>query len=152
MDTSVFFCYMVDMLMSNNVQWSMGKKHFHRRYGATHKATHPRFTYIEDAVMCVMIRKTWTVSCLHCPIVTVKVFLLYAVRHQHVCHVMEEYGRVHPVKTHYTVMYKVAKLPGHIPCKKIPPPPPPPLNATLMMLCHKLFEALCATHCSSGLN
>ena len=30
---SVFFRYTVDMLVSNNVQCSMRKKHFHRRYG-----------------------------------------------------------------------------------------------------------------------
>ena len=51
--TSVFFRYTADMLMSNNIQWSMGKKHFHRRYEATHKATSPRFAYIEDAILCV---------------------------------------------------------------------------------------------------
>ena len=70
--TSVFFCYTVDMLVSNNVQWLMKKKHFHYRYGATHKAICLRFT--EYAVICVLICKTWTVSCLSCPIVMVKVF------------------------------------------------------------------------------
>ena len=46
---SIEFSLGADMLVSNNVQWSMGKKHFHRRYGATHKATCPRFAYIEYA-------------------------------------------------------------------------------------------------------
>ena len=55
--------------------------------------------YIEDAVMCVIIHKTWMVSCLRCPVATV--FLLYVVRHQHVRHVTEEYGCARPVKTLY---------------------------------------------------
>ena len=57
-------------------------------YGATHKATCTRFAYTEDVVICVVICKTWTVSCLRCPIVTAKVLFLnlplYVVGHQHV--------------------------------------------------------------------
>ena len=71
--TSVFFRYTADMLVSNNIQWSIRKKHFRRRYGATHKATCTRFAYTEDVVICVVICKTWMVSCLRCPIVTAKV-------------------------------------------------------------------------------
>ena len=36
-----------------------GEKHFRRRYGVMHKTTHPMLAYIEDAVMCVIICKTW---------------------------------------------------------------------------------------------
>ena len=106
--TSVFFRYTANMLMSNNVPWSMGKKYFHHCYGAIHKANSLRFVYIEDAVICVIICKTWTVSCLRCPIVTVKVLFphwpLYVVRHQHVCRIMEEYGCAHSVKTLYCML------------------------------------------------
>ena len=41
----VHVCYTADILVSNNVQRSMGKKHFHRRYAATYKAICPTFTY-----------------------------------------------------------------------------------------------------------
>ena len=68
MRTSVFFCYTADILVSNNIQWSIGKKHFRCPYGATHKATCTRFAYTEDVVICVVICRTWTVSCLRCPI------------------------------------------------------------------------------------
>ena len=50
----VHVCYTADILVSNNIQWSMGKKQFHRRYAATYKATYPTFTYIEDAIICVI--------------------------------------------------------------------------------------------------
>ena len=36
-------------------------------------ATCPRFAYIEDGIICVIICKTWTVSCMRCPITTAKV-------------------------------------------------------------------------------
>ena len=71
--TSVFFRYMVDILVSNNVQQSLEKRHFLCRYGASHKATHPRVACIEDAVICFIICKPWTVSCLHCTIAMKKV-------------------------------------------------------------------------------
>ena len=60
------------MLVSNNVQWSIEKKHFLHHYVVTHKA---RFTYmnIEDVVICVAICKSWTASCLCCPIAKAKV-------------------------------------------------------------------------------
>ena len=43
------------------------------RFGASHKATHPRVAYIEDAVICFIICKPWTVSCLRCTIAMKKV-------------------------------------------------------------------------------
>ena len=69
---------MVDMLVSNNVQWSMGKSAFVVTiWGSTQSYLSKVRIYIEDAIICVIICKFWTASCLHCPIATVKVLFAH---------------------------------------------------------------------------
>ena len=100
---SVFFHHMADMLVSNNIQWSIGKKHFRRRYGTTQATNHPSLAYYNTDNNIFSICEPCTGSFVCHPIATAKVlfpnWLLYVVGHQHVDCAMEEYGCAHPVKT-----------------------------------------------------
>ena len=100
---SVSFHYKADMLMSNNVQWSMGKKHFRRRYGTTQATNRPSLAYYNIDNNIFSICEPCTGSFVCCHIATAKVLFppwpLYVVGHKHVCHLTEEYGRARPVKT-----------------------------------------------------
>ena len=104
--TSVFFHYTADVLVSNNVQWSMGKKHFHHHYRATQAANCSSLAYYNTDYSIFNIYEPRRVSFVYCPIAMAKVLFPhspgYIVGHQHVCCVTEEYGRVRSVKPLYT--------------------------------------------------
>ena len=54
---SVHVHFVAAMLVYYNVQYSMGEKHFHRRYGAMQVAICPLLALVGQAVICIIIRK-----------------------------------------------------------------------------------------------
>ena len=94
--TSIIFRCTADMLVSNNVQWSIGKSTFTVAMGQLRQLT-VQVLYIITQIIASSIYKPQTGNFVCCPIVTEEVpfpnWPLYVVGHQHVSHVMEEYGR-----------------------------------------------------------
>ena len=102
---SVHIRFATAMLVYYNVQYSLGEKHFHRRYGATQAAICPSLALVWQAVICIIICKRWTISCLHYFIATLKVlfaqWVLYIVVHQHGHRETDMHGKLRHMKLLY---------------------------------------------------